>query len=96
MVAAGEPVTLSVHAEAPEAGGTIVSVQWDFDGKGAFPFSHDSVDGGSTSVDLTTTHVYDAPGTYFATALVTSHRDGDVAARYRRLQNLASARVVVR
>ena len=71
-------------------------MQWDFDGKGAFPFSHDSVDGGSTSVDLTTTHVYDAPGTYFATALVTAHRDGDVTARYRRLQNLASARVVVR
>jgi Tannase and feruloyl esterase/PKD domain len=95
-VAVGEPVSLSVHAEAPEAGGTIISVQWDFDGKGAFPFTDPSVDGGSTSVDLTTTHSYDAPGTYFATALVTSHRDGDVAARYRRLQNLASARVVVR
>jgi Tannase and feruloyl esterase/PKD domain len=95
-VSAGEPVTLSVRAEAPEAGGTIISVQWDFDGKGAFPHSHDSVDGSGTSVDLTTTHVYDAPGTYFATALVTSHRDGDVTAKYRRLQNLASARVVVR
>jgi hypothetical protein len=95
-VAAGEPVSLWVHAEAPEAGGTIVSVQWDFDGKGAFPHRHDSVDGTSTSVDLATTHAWDAPGTYFATALVTSHRDGDVTAKYRRLQNLASARVVVR
>jgi hypothetical protein len=65
-VSAGEPATLSVHAEAPEAGGAIISVQWDFDGKGVFPFSHDAVDGTSTSVDLTTTHSYDAPGTYFA------------------------------
>ena len=45
-VAVGEPVTLSVHAEAPAAGGTIVSVQWDFDGKGALPVpATPSVDG---------------------------------------------------
>jgi hypothetical protein len=47
-------------------------------------------------VTLTTTHTYEAPGTYFATALVTSHREGDVSAQHRRLQNLASARVLVR
>jgi hypothetical protein len=95
-VAVGEPVTLSVQAEAPAAGGTIVSVQWDFDGKGAYPYSDPSVDGSATSVTLATTHAYSEPGTYFATALVASHRDGDVDAKHRRLQNLASARVVVR
>ena len=95
-VAVGEPVTLEVQAEAPAAGGTIISVQWDFDGKGAFPFSDPAVDGSATSVTLTTTHAYSEPGTYFATALVASHRDGDVDAKHRRLQNLASARVVVR
>ena len=55
--------------------------QWDFDGHGAFPFRHDDVDGTDTAVTLTTTHTYDTPGTYFATALVASHRDGDVDAR---------------
>ena len=95
-VKVGEPVSLEVHAEAPPAGGTIVSVQWDFDGKGGFPFRHAEVDGSRTEMTLTTTHAYQAPGTFFATALVTSHRDGDVSAQHRRLQNLASARVIVR
>jgi hypothetical protein len=95
-VKAGEPVSLEVHAEAPPAGGTIVSVQWDFDGKGGFPFHHAEADGSHTEMTLTITHVYEAPGTYFATALVTSHRDGDASAQHRRLQNLASARVIVR
>jgi hypothetical protein len=94
-VAVGEPVTLEVHAEAPAAGGTIVSVQWDFDSKGTYPYSDPSVDGTATSVTLTTTHTYSEPGTYFATALVASHVDGDVNTKHRRLQNLASARVVV-
>ncbi len=94
-VSVGATVTLSVHAESPAAGGTIVSVVWDFDGKGTFPFSHDEIDGTKTEVTLTTRHAYDAPGMYFATALVTSQREGDVGARYRRLQNVASARVVV-
>jgi hypothetical protein len=93
-VAVGAPVTLELRAEAPPAGGTIVSVQWDFDSKGTFPFSHE-VDGTSKEVVLTTTHSYDKPGTYFATARVYGHRDGDVNATTRLLQNLASARVVV-
>jgi PKD repeat protein len=95
-VSVGEPVTLSVQAEAPAAGGTIVAVQWDFDGKGAYPYSDPSVDGTATSVALEATHTFSEPGTYFVTALVSAHRDGDVDAKHRRLQNLASARVVVR
>ncbi len=93
-VGVGEPVTLEVRAQAPPAGGTIISVEWDFDSLGSFPFSHE-VDGTSDSVVLSTTHVYDQPGTYFATARVAAHREGDVGAAHRRLQNLASARVVV-
>ncbi len=94
-VPAGSTVTLAVHAEAPPAGGTIVAVEWDFDGTGTFPFRHPEVDGTRTELTLTTTRAYEEPGTYFATALVTSHRDGDVDAQHRRLQNLASARIVV-
>jgi hypothetical protein len=94
-VKAGEPVTLEVHAEAPRQGGTIIAAQWDFDGSGAYPFHHADLDGTAKQVTLTTTHAWDRPGTYFATALVHSHVDGDVAATSRRLPNLASARVVV-
>jgi len=93
-VKAGDPVELTVRAEAPPAGGTIVSVEWDFDGHGTFPF-RPAVSGTEKSVSLTTTHVYDAPGTYFATARVCGHVDGDAQTPFRRLPNVASARVVV-
>jgi hypothetical protein len=93
-IKAGEPVELVVHAEAPPKAGTIISVAWDFDGSGTYPESHD-VDGSSAVVTFSASHVWDRPGTYFATALVHSHVGGDVDAIDRRLPNLAAARVVV-
>jgi hypothetical protein len=93
-VLVGEEVTLDVHAEVPAGAGTIISVKWDFDGSGTYPFAHE-VDGTASSTDLTTTHSWPRPGTYFATALVESHRAGDVTADSRRIPNLASARIVV-
>ncbi|MCU1344491.1 MAG: hypothetical protein JWL70_757 [Acidimicrobiia bacterium] len=94
-VRTGEPVTLAVEAETPKSGGTIVSVEWDFDGSGTFPFKHPDIDGTATSVSLSTTHTYDRPGVFFATALVHSHRDGNVNATSRRIPNLCQVRVVV-
>ena len=93
-VTAGEPVTLEVAAAAPPGAGTIIALEWDFDGSGAFPFRHD-VNGTDADVKLTTRHTYDRPGTYFATARAVSHRQGDVDAAHRRIVNVASARVVV-
>ena len=93
-VKVGESVQLDVTADVPPNGGTIVSVAWDFDGWGSFPFQH-HVEGSDTSVQLSTAHTYDTPGTYFATALVHSNREGKVDAEFRRLPNLASARIVV-
>jgi hypothetical protein len=94
-VKVGEAVTLEVVAETPPAGGTIIDIAWDFDGAGGFPEKVDGIDGSKPKVTATTTHTYDTPGTYYVTALVHSHRDGDVAATSRRLPNLAQARVVV-
>jgi hypothetical protein len=93
-VKTGEPVRLDVSADVPPNAGSIIAVEWDFDGWGSFPFHHD-VDGSDTAVRLSTTHVYDTPGTYFATARVYSNREGKVDSPFRRLPNLASARVVV-
>jgi hypothetical protein len=53
------------------------------------------VDGTKEELELSTTHVFDKPGTYFVSCLVTSHRDGDVGATDRQLPNLAQVRVVV-
>jgi hypothetical protein len=93
-VSVGEAVTLAVNAEVPAGAGTVIAVQWDFDGSGSYPFQQD-VDGTAAKVSLETTHAFDRPGTYFVTAKVESHRDGDVAATSRRVPNLAQARVVV-
>src|SRR6202042_1345280 len=81
-VRVGEPVTLSVHAEVPPGAGTIVAVDWDFDGTGTYGFHHEAIDGTAEKIDLSTTHQFDRPGVYFVTALVHSHRDGDVAATF--------------
>ncbi len=70
-------------------------MQWDFDGSGTFGYAHNDVDGSAREVKLSTTQSYDAPGTYFVTALVHSHRDGDASATSRRIPNLGQVRVVV-
>jgi hypothetical protein len=94
-VKVGEPVELTVHAEAPPGAGTIIAASWDVDGSGTYALEQDGIDGTAAEVTLTATHAWDQPGIYFATCLVHSHVDGDVLARSRRLPNLASARVVV-
>jgi hypothetical protein len=95
-VTVGEPVTLSVNAAVPPDAGTVVSVEWDFDGTGTYPFRHDGIDGTAEQVSLTVTHAYERPGTYFATSRVSSRRDGDVNAPNCRIPNLAQARIIVR
>jgi hypothetical protein len=90
----GETVNLQMNAEAPAGAGTVVGVQWDFDGSGAYP-KREAVDGKSAAVSFSTNHSFDKPGTYFVTALVESHRDGKIDAVNRRIPNVASARVVV-
>ena len=91
----GEAVNLEVHGEVPPGAGTIIDVEWDFDGTGTWPERAAGIDGTAAEVSLTTTHTYERPGSYFVTARVTSHRDGDTKATSRRVENVASARVIV-
>jgi hypothetical protein len=94
-VKAGEPVVLGVVADVPPGTGTITDVRWDFDGTGAWPQVDDGIDGTAARLEAKVTHVYDSPGTYFAAVRVTSHRDGDVHATSRQVENIGRARVVV-
>jgi hypothetical protein len=93
-VSVGHVVNLEVLAEVPQGAGNVIAVEWDFDGSASFPFEH-AIDGTQSSIKLSTTHAYAQPGTYFATARVVSHRNGDIAATSCRIENLASARIVV-
>ncbi|MGE3325805.1 MAG: hypothetical protein AB7N61_10420 [Acidimicrobiia bacterium] len=94
-VAAGDEVTFQVDTEVPPGAGFIVSIAWDVDGSGSYAIRQSGIDGTEHAVRATMTHRFDTPGTYFVTALVHSHRDGDTATSHRRVPNLASARVVV-
>lgn len=94
-VRVGEAVDLQLRRPSRPVAGTIVAADWDFDGTGSFPFSHDGIDGSATSVTLSTKHAFDRPGEYFVTGRVHSHRNGDPAATSCRIANLAQGRVVV-
>jgi hypothetical protein len=93
-VKVGEPVRIEVKTEVPPGAGSIIALEWDFDGAGTWPAKH-PVTGKDSRLEVSTTHAYDKPGVYFATAKVTSHREGDLNAANRRVRNLASARIVV-
>ncbi len=94
-VRVGEAIRLDVCAEMPAGAGRVVNVEWDFEGFGTFPFTHDLADGWLTSVTLTTTHTFSRPGTYFPAVRVRSQRDGNMQDRSRWIENLGRVRVVV-
>src|SRR3546814_13758669 len=70
-------VELEVRTEVPPGAGTIIAVEWDFDGQGKYPFGHE-VSGKDSALTLSTSNEFDQPGTYFPTARVVSHREGDI------------------
>lgn len=95
-VLTGQMVTLRGVAEVPPGAGTIVRAEWDFDGTATWPRQcPELADGSSSRIEAEVTHVYDAPGTYFPTFRVGSHREG-ARGRGASVDNLAQARVVVR
>lgn len=94
-VACGRPVTLTATIEVPPGAGTVIAAEWDVQGRGEFADA-EPLDGTRRSVTVTRTQVYDRPGTYFPVVRAASHRDGDTATPYARVQNLGRARVVVR
>jgi hypothetical protein len=94
-VEVGAAVIFEVVVEAPPRGGKIIQVARDFDGSGENAFEHHEVDGSSSSLHLTTTHTFDAPGACFPAVRVVAERDGKVDATLARMENLARVRVVV-
>lgn len=93
----GEPFTLAGTIDLPPNTGSIVSAEWDFDGKGEYPLSMDldKAKHKGSQVTVTTTYQYDKPGTYFPVLRVASQRQGDRETAFTRVQNLGRVRVVV-
>jgi hypothetical protein len=90
---AGTPLTFEVTADMPPGAGTFIAAEWDWDGTGAYPFRHEGLDGTADHIELTATHTFDAPGTYYPSVRVYGHRHGDVGATLVRLNNLDRVRV---
>jgi hypothetical protein len=94
-VAMNQPVTFMATIEVPPNAGTVVSAEWDFEGIGRYPFA-ETPSNPQTQVQLTATHSFSTPGTYFPVLRATSQRQGDMQTPYCRIQNLARVRVVVK
>ena len=96
VIPAGESVRLHVHAEAPPDAGRIVSIEWDIDGTGTWPYRAPDIDGASTVSDWSVTQTFHEPGTYFPAVRVTVHRDGELPPTHGAVPNLGRVRVDVR
>jgi len=87
--------TLNGTIEAPADAGSVVEVQWDFDGTGSFPV-RSAVSGNQSDIDVSITHSFDQPGTYFPVLRGVSQREGRAGIPQTRLYNLDRVRVVVK
>ena len=94
-VGVGEEVAFSAVIDVPPGAGSIVGVEWDFEGGGDFPETTALSSTEETSVVVETTHAFSDPGTYFPSVRASSHRDGDPDTSYARVTNLGRVRVVV-
>jgi hypothetical protein len=95
-VAVGEKVNLTAVIEVPENQGSIVSVEWDFDGSGEFAVEEKIINSSQEKMTLSKTHSFSEPGTYFITLRAVSQRDGNTETPFTRIQNLDRVRVVVK
>ena len=93
-VGVGDEVVLRATAAVPPGTGTIVALEWDFDGSGRFDVRETVAPGEAASVERSWS--FAEPGTYFPVVRVAAHRLGDATSPYGRLENLARVRVVVR
>lgn len=99
-VKAGTSVTLEAELEVPDNAGKIVSAAWNFEGgKDFIAVNNKDIKFTGTRGDkakIKITYTFKKPGTYFPTVLVVSQRQGDLKTPFARIQNLGSARVVVK
>ena len=94
-VAAGEAVTFIARIEVPAAPGRVVSASWDFEGTGTYLDAAAVGDPTSETVQLSATHAFTNPGTYFPALRVASQREGNPSTPFARSLNLSRVRVVV-
>jgi hypothetical protein len=93
-ISVGETVTFNANIKVPPGAGKVVIAEWDFLGVGDYPVDEEISRPGK-QMQLTATHTYTAPGTYFPVLRAASQRDGNPDDPFTRVNNLARVRVVV-
>jgi hypothetical protein len=93
-VAVNQPVTFKGSVEAPPRAGKVTSTAWWF-GDDPFALTPRPVASPQTRIEVSRTHSYARPGTYFVTFWATTQHDGKPAETATAVQNLARVRVVV-
>jgi len=91
----GKKVKFSAFIEAPPDTGSIVGVEWDFEGNGDYPVKEDLKNTRCSQVKIKKTYSFSEPGTYFPAVRVSSHRQGDPNTPHARIQNIGRVRVIV-
>jgi hypothetical protein len=106
-VKAGEEVNFTAIVQVPEGAGEITSIAFAFEASHefkeneldwAFPYKgqiRHTLENGLYGADSSISHVYDKPGTYFASVRVCAERGGDANRIYTQVKNLARVRVIV-
>lgn len=103
-VKVGEPVHFAVDTVLPAGSGEITAVDYDFiEKRGAgIPDIFSTVgtfaryqDGARHGAAAAITHVYEEPGTYYASVRVMSQRNGDASENFTQIRNIARAKIIV-
>jgi hypothetical protein len=95
-VAVGETVRFEALVDVPAGAGSVVGIEWDFEGTAEYPVVEDGLDGSYPRYRATAAHAFGAVGTYFPAVRVTTQRQGDTSTPHARIMNLGRVRVVVR
>ncbi len=94
-VKVGKKLKFSAVIETPPDAGSVVGVEWDFEGAGDYPITEHLKNTKSNHVEVKTTYTFSESSTYFPAIRVTSQRQGDPQTRHARIQNIGRVRVVV-
>ncbi|MHA2392403.1 MAG: hypothetical protein ACXAEX_10710 [Promethearchaeota archaeon] len=91
----GKKLRFSAVIETPPDTGSVVGVEWDFEGDGDYPITEQLKDTKSKNLKVKTTYTFSENGTYFPAVCVTSQREGNSQTPHTRIRNIARVRVVV-
>ncbi|KAM0543465.1 hypothetical protein ACHAPJ_012263 [Fusarium lateritium] len=88
-----QPIYFSARVEVLANAGSATSIEWDFEGEGAF-VKRDFGEAHS-HMDIKVSHSYRKPDVYYPAVRVAVHADGDAGSPYAQAMNLGRIRVIV-